>query len=87
MLMGAVPRSRRGIASGILATSRNVGMGVGVALAGIILPRALENSQKAGSADAILGASAGGFAVAAAIALLTAMMCALTARAQTTSPP
>jgi EmrB/QacA subfamily drug resistance transporter len=87
MLMGAVPRSRRGIASGILATSRTVGMGVGVALAGIILPRALENSQKAGSPEVILGASAGGFAVAAAIALLTAMICAVAARSETTSPP
>jgi predicted MFS family arabinose efflux permease len=36
MLMGAVPKSRNGIASGILATSRTIGMAIGVALAGVI---------------------------------------------------
>lgn len=35
MLMGAVPRSRHGAAAGMLATSRTVGMGIGVALAGV----------------------------------------------------
>jgi EmrB/QacA subfamily drug resistance transporter len=58
MLMGAVPRSRHGIASGILATARTVGMGLGVALAGVI------------------GAGNAGFALAAAIALMTATICA-----------
>ena len=35
MLMGAVSRSQQGVAAGILATSRTVGMGMGVALAGV----------------------------------------------------
>jgi EmrB/QacA subfamily drug resistance transporter len=36
-LMGAAPRNRQGIASGILATARNVGMVLGVGLAGAVL--------------------------------------------------
>jgi hypothetical protein len=34
--LSAVPRSQHGFASGILATSRTVGRGIGVALAGAI---------------------------------------------------
>ena len=58
MLMSAVPRSLQGIASGMLATSRTVGMAIGVALAGGVR------------------ASDAGFALAAGIALLTALICA-----------
>ncbi len=36
-LMGSAPRKRQGIAAGVLATSRNVGMVFGVGLAGAIL--------------------------------------------------
>jgi EmrB/QacA subfamily drug resistance transporter len=36
-LLGSAPRQRQGIASGILATARNVGMVLGVGLAGAIL--------------------------------------------------
>ncbi len=36
-LMGSAPRARQGIASGILATARNVGMVLGVGLAGAVL--------------------------------------------------
>lgn len=35
-IMGSVPLSRRGIASGTVATARNLGMVVGVALAGLV---------------------------------------------------
>lgn len=35
-IMGSVPLSRRGIASGTVATARNLGMVIGVALAGLI---------------------------------------------------
>lgn len=35
-LMGAAPRNRQGIAAGIMATSRNVGMVLGVGLAGAV---------------------------------------------------
>jgi MFS family permease len=79
MLMGAVPRSRHGIASGILATSRTVGMATGIALAGIVLSKALSqdaNSQGARAAEAVVRAGHAGFSVAAAIALFAAVMCA-----------
>lgn len=36
-LMGAAPRNRQGIAAGILATARSVGMALGVGIAGAIL--------------------------------------------------
>lgn len=36
-LMGSAPRARQGIAAGVLAASRNVGMVLGVGLAGAIL--------------------------------------------------
>jgi predicted MFS family arabinose efflux permease len=35
MLLGAASRSQQGVAAGILATSRTLGMGMGVALAGV----------------------------------------------------
>jgi MFS family permease len=35
-LMGAAPRQQQGVAGGVLATARNVGMSLGVALAGAI---------------------------------------------------
>lgn len=40
-LLGAAPKNRRGIASGILATSRNLGMVLGVGLAGAIFTTSL----------------------------------------------
>jgi MFS family permease len=40
-LMGAAPKSRQGIAAGILATGRSVGMVLGVGLAGAILTSVL----------------------------------------------
>jgi EmrB/QacA subfamily drug resistance transporter len=40
-LMGAAPRGRQGIASGILATARNAGMALGIGLAGAILSSVL----------------------------------------------
>jgi MFS family permease len=68
MLMGAVPRSRQGIAAGILATARTLGMGMGIALAGVFLSRVLENDPNPGRV---------GFAVASAIALSTALLSAV----------
>ncbi|HET9684381.1 MAG TPA: MFS transporter, partial [Gemmatimonadaceae bacterium] len=40
-LMGAAPRNRQGIASGVLATARNVGMVLGVGFAGAIFTTVL----------------------------------------------
>ena len=65
-LMGSAPRQRQGIASGILATARNVGMVIGVGLAGAILSSVTGQRGDAAIFDAIhLGLFvAAGFAVA-----------------------
>ncbi|HEY0371973.1 MAG TPA: MFS transporter [Thermoanaerobaculia bacterium] len=70
-LMGAAPRHRQGIASGVLASARNVGMLLGVGVAGAVFTTILAR----GGADAIargtsmaLFVSAGIAAVGAAIA-------------------
>jgi MFS family permease len=52
-LMGSAPRQRQGIASGILATARNVGMVLGVGLAGAILTSVTENLGEAALFQAI----------------------------------
>ena len=44
-LMGSAPQHRQGIASGVLATARTVGMVLGVALSGAILSTVLAHSQ------------------------------------------
>ena len=44
-LMGAAPRSRQGIASGVLALARNVGMVLGVGLAGAVFTTMLARGQ------------------------------------------
>ncbi|HEX9013320.1 MAG TPA: MFS transporter [Anaerolineaceae bacterium] len=49
-LMGAAPRNRQGIASGILATARNSGMVLGVGLAGAIFTTIMSARVTAGTA-------------------------------------
>jgi MFS family permease len=44
-LLGSAPRNRQGIASGILATARNVGMVLGIGLSGAIFTTMLERSS------------------------------------------
>ncbi len=68
-LMGAAPRHRQGIASGILALARNVGMVLGVGLAGAILTTILGPSLE-GSSPRIFQAIGIGFLVASGIALV-----------------
>ncbi len=48
-LMGSAPRHRQGIAAGVLATARSVGMVLGVGLAGAIFTTVLEQRQAAPS--------------------------------------
>ena len=52
-LMGAAPPNRQGIASGVLATARNVGMVLGVGFAGAVFTTALANAGGAGAAGAV----------------------------------
>jgi MFS family permease len=64
-LMGAAPRERQGIAAGILATARNVGMVLGVGLAGAVFTTVIAHSGA--DAGVVRGAQASLF-VAAAVA-------------------
>jgi len=64
-LLGSAPRQRQGIASGILATARNVGMVLGVGFAGAILT----SFTALGGDSALFSAITTGMVVAGIIAL------------------
>ena len=68
-LMGAAPRTRQGIASGVLATARNVGMVLGIGLAGAILTTALARGGDA----ALFQAVQTGLLVSAGVALIASL--------------
>jgi EmrB/QacA subfamily drug resistance transporter len=65
-LMGAAPKSRQGIASGVQAEARNFGMVLGIGLAGAILTTHLA----ANAADALFRGVDMGFLAAAGVAAL-----------------
>jgi len=67
-LMGAAPRQRQGVAGGVLATARNVGMVLGVGLAGAIFTTVQAHERSAGQAAALLHGITAGFVVAMFIA-------------------
>ena len=71
-LMGAAPRTRLGIASGVLAEARNVGMVLGVGLAGAVLTTVL-GGQEPGPHAAFFGGVRASYLIAAGVALLAAM--------------
>jgi EmrB/QacA subfamily drug resistance transporter len=76
-LMGAAPRHRQGIAAGILATSRNVGMVMGVGLAGAVFTTVLARVGAGGANEAVVRGVQASLYVAAAVAacgVLTAWM-------------
>ncbi len=75
-LMGAAPRNRQGIASGMLAMARNVGMVLGVGLSGAILT----SFASADAAQGIYKAMRPGFLIGAGIALVAAVASALRQR-------
>jgi EmrB/QacA subfamily drug resistance transporter len=66
-LMGAAPRHRQGIAAGVLALARNVGMVIGVGLAGAVFTTVL---GRAGAVEAasIVSALRASYLLAAAVA-------------------
>jgi hypothetical protein len=74
--MGAAPRQRQGIAAGILATARNMGMVLGVGLAGAIYITLLKASGTAVLA-AIPYAAGAALLAACVVALLGALTSAL----------
>ena len=65
-LLGSAPRQRQGIASGILATARNVGMVLGVGLAGAILT----TFTAAGGEGMLFSATHTGLVVAGSLAVV-----------------
>ena len=65
-LMGAAPRARQGIASGVQGAARNFGMVLGIGLAGAIFTTQLARD----SANALYQGISMGFLVAAGVALL-----------------
>lgn len=73
-LMGSAPRERQGIAAGILATARNVGMVMGVGLAGAIFSTV---QNVAPGPHALYQGITVSFLVAAAIAVIGALMSAV----------
>lgn len=65
-LMGSAPRARQGIAAGMLATARNVGMVLGVGLAGAIFTTLMVRPEP----DAFFTAIGASFAAAAVLAFI-----------------
>ncbi|MDL1895990.1 MFS transporter [Anaerolineae bacterium CFX7] len=73
-LMGSAPRQRQGIAAGVLAAARNVGMVLGVGLAGAIFSTVAGASS---APDALYASVTASFLVAAGIAALGALTSAV----------
>jgi len=68
-MLGVAPRERRGIASGIMATARNVGMVLGIGMAGAIFTSVL--AQHSGThAEAVFAGVRSGFLGACIVAAL-----------------
>lgn len=72
-LMGAAPDARRGIAGGVLATARNIGMALGTGLAGAVFS-ALLAGQSGVAPNVIFHAAQLGLLLAAAAALAGALI-------------
>jgi EmrB/QacA subfamily drug resistance transporter len=71
-LMGAAPRSRQGIASGVLALARNVGMVLGIGLTGAIFTTFLSRGDP-NLPGVLVPAVSAGFLFASGMALLAAL--------------
>lgn len=70
-LMGAAPRHRQGIAAGVLATARNVGMVLGVGVAGAVVTTVL--ARAGGGTEALPAAVRAALAASAGFALVGAV--------------
>ena len=77
-LMGAAPRNRQGIAAGVLATARNVGMVLGVGLAGAVFTTVVGRSSP--GPDALIAGVQASLFTAAGVAVLGTVAAALTRR-------
>ncbi len=72
-LLGSAPQHRRGIASGILAEARNVGMVLGVGLAGAVFTTLLHGTEP-GANPVFFRAISASFLVAAGVAMAGAVV-------------
>ena len=68
--LGAVPGMRRGVASGVLATARNVGMVLGIGIGGALFTSILVTGGEAPPPALIVAAASVGLSAAAIIALV-----------------
>ncbi len=78
-IMGSAPRQRQGIASGVLATARNVGMVLGVGLSGAILSTiaSTANNSQLINPSLLYNATRVGFICATVIAILGCVVSAI----------
>jgi MFS family permease len=76
-LMGAAPVDQRGVAAGILATARLVGMVLGVGLAGAILTTVLARAETLRRSLALFDGVRAGFVVASSVAVLGVLVSAI----------
>jgi EmrB/QacA subfamily drug resistance transporter len=73
-ILGAAPPERRGVASGLLATARSLGMVLGLGIGGAIFTTLLAQTQGAPRPDTIVAAADAGLLTAAVLALLGAVV-------------
>jgi len=71
--LGAVPGMRRGVASGVLATARNVGMVLGIGIGGALFTSILAANGAAPVPEVIVAAATVGLSAAAVIAVIGTM--------------
>jgi len=76
-LLGSAPRHRQGIAAGMMATARNLGMVLGVGLAGAMLTTILARSRASPPAAALINAVDISLLVMTGAAALGVLTCAL----------
>jgi len=81
-LMGSAPRDRQGIAAGILATSRSLGMVIGVGLAGAIFSTISAHYQTSHPDQAFYFGIQTSFLVCSSLALLGALTSAINTRSR-----
>jgi EmrB/QacA subfamily drug resistance transporter len=72
-ILGAAPPARRGVASGLLATARSLGMVLGLGIGGAIFTTLLAQSPVGPTPAAIVSAADDGLLAAALLALLGAL--------------
>jgi hypothetical protein len=75
-VLGAVPPQQRGVANGVLGTSRTLGMILGVGISGAVFATTLSLTGDEGAAG-VLQAADTGLLVASGIGLLSAVASAL----------